>query len=326
MQKILPVSGWALDMIVALDSRFAGVCGAFLRASGERRQVIAALLSTHPASFDDDHARTVGELITTADHLSILRAGFSEPPSGMRGALAKAGAQPHSRVFYRKLRDLLAAQGKRAQVIKQLRQVDLDRLRITELLPPDICTPTLVSRLTSVRMASDVSALFTLLVENGVRREGLIDALARVGCAEDFPDLWERWAMKCRFPAHPVPAGPAYLPVTSGSGLRRLALSYRNCMRSYLSRVLDEQAAFAEAHYRAESAVVHLSRSSGTWVLGGMYGLANGPVSGTLRSQVVSYLASHGVNEPQHHHESAGAWRVLRRLTRSRFLFDIPVG
>jgi hypothetical protein len=90
INTIAPLTGWALDSVAELDRHAPGFAGSYLRASDERRQVIAAYLAVAPIPFDDGHrARLSADFLGGADHRAILRAGFGSVPVGLRGALAR---------------------------------------------------------------------------------------------------------------------------------------------------------------------------------------------------------------------------------------------
>ena len=146
MHDISPISGWSLDYIVALDAHRPGTAGAFLRASAERRQVVAALISTKPVPADPSDAIELATLMIAGGHRELLSAAFGTVPTGMRGALARTGSQPQPRSFYRTLQHLLSEPSKVhvASAIQQLDTLDLMRLRIAQTLPEDICTATLI--------------------------------------------------------------------------------------------------------------------------------------------------------------------------------------
>lgn len=319
MPHIEPVSGWSLSYIVALDMQRPGVAGEFFRASAERRQVIAALLSTKPEPPRHDEASELAKLIGEADHGEILTAAFGNVPCGLRGALARSGPQPHPRSFYRVLFQLLSSPEARVRpVIKQLTTLDLMRLRIVQLLPADVCTANLVELMGSVRMASDVAKLIELLTKGGIDRRALTQALGRVCSDHQLAELWDRWTQKLNFPPHPVPASELYIPIQNGAELRRLALRYRNCARRYLSQVLDGEDAFAEFGVGPKRAVIHLSKADGVWVLQGLFGKDNGMVAPEVRSAAVAYLTDQGVRSSNAPRNRGGEWAVLRRLSRAQ--------
>lgn len=166
MQDIQRVEGWALNRIAALDLHAAGLAGSFLRASAERRQVIAALLSVTPPPSAADDAKRPAEFIASADHRSILLQAFGSVPMGFRGALARCGHQPHAQGFYRLLHQTLEREDKTAQVIRRVMKINPNRLRIAKLLPEEARTVSLVSIVASPSMARDVGTMITLLEGN----------------------------------------------------------------------------------------------------------------------------------------------------------------
>lgn len=318
MKAIFPVSGWCLARVVDLDRYAPGIAGSFLRASNERRQVIAALLAARPAPSSAEAAVELAKLASGARHSEMLEAAFTIVPSGLRGALARSGPQPHSRSYYRILYDLLSAgSASLAGVIQQLDSLDMCRLRTARSLPADICTVHLVKMISSARMATDVISLIDLLTRNGIERKGLAEALRRVTIDTQLPDFWDRWSQKLSFPPHPVNGTEDYVPITNGAELRRTALIYRNCARRYLAQVMEGQSAFAEFHLAGKRAVVHLGRSEGAWVLEGMFGKDNSMIPFDLRTAAASYLADRGIQTPQVASNVEGEWAALRRLSRS---------
>ena len=323
MQDISPVTGWSLDYIAALDLHSPGAAGTFLRASAERRQVVAALLSTKPCPTDKSEAENLAEIVSRANHKVILEAAFGTVPPGMRGALARSGDQPHPRPFYRHLFQTLSASERTSivVVIGQLESIDLMRLRVAQRLADDICTARLVALIGSVGMASDVDKLVNLMTSSGIDRVELAQALRRVGTAEELSELWWRWSLKLSFPLHPVPASECYIPVSNGVELRQLALKYRNCARRYVAQALEGQSAFAEFSASGKRCVVHLCREGDGWVLEGAFAKDNGMVAPELRSAAIRYLVDHEIGTRPKPRDPVGEWGVLRRLSHTH-MFD----
>lgn len=315
---ISPIDGWCLNYIVALDVQRSGTAGIFLRASDERRQVIAAYLSTQTMPDDTIKAAELADFIASANHRNLLCAAYGEPPAGLRGALARSGSRPHVKDFYRRLVRLLTPpQDHRIiAIIRQLDTIDPMRLRIVERLPAAFCSVGLVDLMQSPAMATDVSKLLGLLVENGIEPKALSQALSRVKCPDQLSNLWQRWALKSAFPTHPVPASDRYRPVSNGYDLQAVALRYRNCMKRYLAQALDGDSAFAEFTDEV-GCVVHLHRHEELWTVEGVHAKDNGSVPPSLYTAALNYLAEHDVRPRPRHDEAIGQWNVLRRLTRS---------
>lgn len=103
--KITSIDGWVLDTITAYDSVYPGFAGGYLRASNERRQVIAAFLAVTQVDLEEQCEAAV--FLATADHQTILALAFGRRVPGLRRALAKSGAKPHEAEYYRALADAL---------------------------------------------------------------------------------------------------------------------------------------------------------------------------------------------------------------------------
>lgn len=323
MQDIHPISGWSLNYIVSLDVHDPGLAGAFFRASNERRQVIATLFACRPAPTSKAEALELADLAKRATHREILIAAVGQVPTGLRGALARSGAQPHPKQFYRCLHHVLSAQehSAAAAVIKRLGSIDLLRLRILLRLPVGLQSANLVTIISSVRMAADVAKLTDLLRNRGVELAAFADALATVSSLEQLAEICDRWCQKIAFPPHPLPPSEQYRPIGNGVELRRLALRYRNCAKRYLPQSLEGITAFGEFIWSGQQAVLHLEKRDGKWALEGIFGKDNMPVDQDLYSSAISYLANHDIRPTRSERRPTGEWGVLRRLSNPAALW-----
>lgn len=129
---------WAFHHIIEID-RYTPFCGAFFRASNERRQVIAAYLSAKPPAQDE--MAEVGKFLLEADHRSILERAHGRYVEGSRGALRRAGEAVHEEPFYSLLHQTLAEPPHKAAVraVARMRQLDYSRLQALSVLPEAIC-------------------------------------------------------------------------------------------------------------------------------------------------------------------------------------------
>lgn len=320
MRDIQPISGWALNYIAALDELRPGLAGSFLRASTERRQVIAALLSVTPFPCASNAVRELGKFLADADHRTMLSQAFGSVPVGLRGALSRCGHQPHGGQFYRMLHRTLETDDGVAKVIRRLKKIDPNRLRIAKHLPTHVLTPTLVGIVANPAMARDVSTMVTLLKARGIDRKALASALAGLSSVEQFPAFWERWASKVAFPEHPVPSSERYVPIRDGGSLRSLAKRYRNCARTYLEKALRGDSAFGEFRHPLGYAVVHLVRKGDEWVLEGLFGPSNRTAPPQVRDAAVRHLRAHGIHD-KFGRRTGLDWSALRRLT-AMSMFD----
>ena len=174
-----PLKDWLLSAVVELDLISPGVAGHVARASPERRQVIAALMSVTPnASF----TKELGVAVQTARHDDLINVAFGTNPPGFRTALAKVGAHPQPRRFYQYLFRILTAQSRydSAVVIRLLPRVTYPRLQVLRALPSDLRSPQLIESLTDEQQARDLAAIVALFTERGADRDQMCRSLAKV--------------------------------------------------------------------------------------------------------------------------------------------------
>lgn len=322
MTHIYPVGGWALTQIVDLDFFLPGLAGHFLRASQERRQIICAYLaSPHVRRGWSANARHAA-LLRHHDHDTILAAAYDVVPRGFRSALRRSGSQPHRRWFYRYLHHVLTDRkhASAAVAIEHLATIDLARLRIIMRLPKELRHPKLIMTIHDVKHARQTAALFALFVENGMDGQVLARALREADTQRQISNCWQRWAEKTIFPAHPVPASDKYVPIKDATTLRRVAQRYRNCMRRYLTDILDGRDAFATFMHHEHEVIVHLRDEDG-WTVDGIHAQHNGRVVKSAREAALSFLASFGIVEVERQRRKSGKWEPLRQLSR-RWEFD----
>lgn len=325
MEDIQPVSGWALNYVAALDRHHGGACGAFMRASAERRQVVSALLSTKRLPSDPQEASELAQFIGSADHRSILAAAFTNVPAGLRGALSRSSYQPHSRIYYKVLHNLLSEDRRTAAVIGQMRKIDLPRLNTLRCLPLEVRSASLIEVIRNGGAAADVCALLELLKAQGLNPEALSQSLRRVSSPEQLAEFAKRWASKCRFPEPPLAGSENYFPIATASALKAMSLRFRNCsFDRYLADALEGRSAFGEFIEGEEGAVIHLRRYGREWACEGIFGKDNKPVAPELYLSASMYLAERNIGDSPTRSRS-GPWKSLRRLTRHTVLdFEEP--
>lgn len=327
LDTISPLRGWMLNLSVALDAYFPGFAGSYLRASDERRQVIAAYCAGW--AYDDTLLRDVADFLISARHKAILQAAFGEIPAGLRGALAKAGGQPHDRRFYPTLYRFLAAprHARVAAAVRQMPALDFPRLRILNMLPEEVCAPNVVEAVRDVSTAKDVVRLIELLVSHGIDRQALGTAISSVSNGRQLTRLWDRWAARCPLPASPVKASAGYRPVETADDLRRLARRYRNCAARYVPEALEGTSAFGEILPAdgQPGVVVHLRHRADGWEIDGLFLKHNGRPNPDQREHACDFLHAAGVKRRETANVPEGEWSSLRRLTL-RPLWDYGEG
>lgn len=314
MVTISPFGGWLLDRAVEIDEHCPGLAGHILRASSERRHVIAAYLSTD-ASQSFVTQTDLGLYLMTAGHRDILAAAFGSLPEGFRSAVARGGMQPYSRWHYRYLHRLMVSSTRPATkgLIRHLARVNPTRLKIARALSEDLQIAPLVMALRNVEAARDLDTLVMLLKQSGADRAAMVGALAAVTTMEDVGKFAKRWAFRVALPRHPVPASEGYEPVKDTADLRKLAIDFRNCARNYVGNALEGRSAFAVVTDLSSQAVVHLIRAGDRWSIDDFYGRGNAPPDRNLTNRWTEYLAQHGVRM-RHFSQSAHRWASFRRL------------
>ena len=306
---------WSVDLALEIDRAVPGFCGAFLRASGERRQVITAYLAAKPPH--QEQMADTGRFLLAATHRAILVAAFDEPIARLRGALRRAGDTTHDRRFYLLLRRLLARPRHQQvkPVLARLSSLTTLKLRILHLLPETICHVAVVECIKNLRHAFDLAIAYRLLVSRGVNEAELASAIVRVRDVYGYARVFDKQLLKCNGVVHPVPASEHYRPICSARELQAIARTYHNCARNHLVDLLEEapRRAFAEVIHGGEGAVVHLTREGSQWRLEELVGPRNARVSRAMRSCVHRHLTAHGVIVTSRD-LSASEWTPLRRI------------
>jgi hypothetical protein len=324
--KVNPVSGWMLDLIVAFDAKLSGFAGAYLRASPERRQVIASYASNAGSKLDDDTALSeAAHFLMGAQHRDILARAFDKTPDGLRGALRRSGHQPHEPRFYSLLNEMLMTPSHERIVptINHVESLSLSRLRIIRQLPTEVCNPAIAQALDNIGSAADLAKIVTLFAEAGLDRAAMRAAFDRVRSETGLHKTIKRWALKTILPPHPIPPSDDYQPITSGAGLRDTARRFRNCMTQYLPSALDGLDAFAlfKPSWSKRGMVVHLQRGDGdVWHIEGLFGQQNTRPDPKLHGAGTAYLEGHRVFKRPREKTPTGPWSALNRFT-SPYLF-----
>lgn len=291
MSTITPISGWMLDTIVAHDEYHPGFAGHYLRASDERRQVIAAYLSTTESTADG----SVGQYLVQADHRSILKQAFECIPLGFRRALAKSGPQPHDSAYYLDLFNALAlGRSHVVTAIMHTTRLNPERLEIITTLPRDLCDSRVIERVKDVEQARDLSTVLDLFEERAGNRHRLVGAL--LTSRGPLETVVRRWCRQIEYNHHPIAESSAYRPVPNGLALHEVARRYQNCSRNYTATALLGLSAFAE--FVAEDGrrvLLCFDRSEGDWTLDGVYARRNRPVPDDLGALAREFVRAHGI-------------------------------
>lgn len=168
--------------------------------------------------------------------------------------------------------------------------------------------------------ARDVAQLVDLLDGAGVDRAAMCRALTAVRKMDEVIAFANHWAFRAELPAHPVPQGDCYFPIERASDLKRLAHTYRNCLKSMLANALEGRSAFAVIRNEEEEAVVHLVHHQKVWQLLEVCGHNNVRPSATLFAKAAVYLKSRGIEKRSRFSSTKSLWQPLRRLLGREFL------
>lgn len=321
MNVIEPLSGWFLSRIVQLDvaSPKSGFAGFMLRASTERRQVVAAFLAT--AEPTDHGNEEVVRILMKGRHHAILRMAYKHVPAGFRSALAKCGAQTHDREFYPRLWDLLTHGPQHViTAIQRAPMLDPDRLSIITSLPVDLSDSRISAKIKDKAQAADIVLAVDLLERRGLDRTEIVEALRR---STKLSDTIKRWSLRMAFPSGPIRACDGYRPIVDGLDLAATAKRYRNCSRRYFTSLLSAEHAFGEFHHDGQDVLISFDRSQGYWLIEGVYGHRNCNVPAGVSDAAYAFAARSGVMARRIVDRSDNAMEALRRLSRYYADWDI---
>ena len=313
MTTITPITGWVLDAIIAHDEVCPGLAGHYFRASNERRQVIAAFLSS--GGPNERRQDNIGDYLIRANHRSMLSQAYGSIPAGLRRALSKSGAQPHDASYYADLHDALAF-GSRHVVtaIMHATRLSPERFEIIKALPIDLCDSRIVERIKDVHHARDLIAVVELFGEKAGSRLGLVDALIRSSASLEA--VVRRWCCRLEYVDRPIEECVSYRPVRNGVELHEIARRYQNCGRNYSATALVGESAFGE--YVAEDGrrvLICFDKTEGDWKLEGLYGRRNRSIAEDLATQARKFVSAHGIGDRWEPSGSDGdISRALHRL------------
>ncbi|WP_072896076.1 MULTISPECIES: hypothetical protein [Sphingobium] len=315
--EIVPINGWVLNRIVQLDFARPGFAGSYLRASAERRQVIAAFLAAVRVGREKEGEAAA--ILATADHRSILAHAFGKVPLGLRRALAKSGPQPYDPAYYRDLHTALACGPQHVvTAIMQSCKLGPDSLSIITMLPPDICDHRIIHRIEGRQQAEDLALVVSMMAARGIKRSEFVGALLK--SKRSLKKVVQHWALQIPFAPPPIPEADGYRPIRNGAELRRTALRYQNCSRRYMTDSIGGANAFAEyTDADGRQALLCLEKRDGTWTVDGVYVRRNRQVPGDLNETVRQFAARYGILERRHSERKDDATAALKRFTRSIF-------
>ena len=307
------LEGWMLDTIVAHDVYHPGFAGHYMRASDERRQIMAAFFAV--ASHNNAASNNSASFLTHASHQNILRCAFECVPPGLRGALGKSGSQPHEPAYYHDLCEALAF-GFRHVVttIMHVTILNPERLAIIKALPLDLCDSRIVERIDSIKQARDLIAVVDFFEARAGNRARLITALLE--SRAPLETIIRRWSRQIEYVDHPIHECVGYRPIRTGLDLHEAARRYQNCGRNYSVASLVGENAFGEfVALDGRRVLLCFDRSEGEWALEGVYGRRNRPVADDLEAQARGFVRLQGIRDRwQSDRSEDDISRALRRM------------
>lgn len=310
--RISVLHGWFLDRCVHLDEQCPGFAAHVLKASTERRHVLATWLST----IRDDN--DIGDRLrwaTSAGHDAILRDALGTVPSGYRATLSRSGREIQPPRYYRYLWLVLhRSDPSTIRAVRQTAMLDHERLLLIRTIPQDLREPT--ATILNNDVVRDLSAAIAQLERCGLSRVAMISAFPRGGSPRTIARFLLRWSHKLALPPHPVPAAPGYRPAECAADLRHWSSRHHNCLNSYVGRALEGRVAFAEVEVDGAFAIVELVHHTGGWVIEGVWGAGNRPPLKAVSDRAVAYLARHNIHRRDRRPHPDHPWSAYRRLTR----------
>jgi hypothetical protein len=276
--------------------------------------VIASYLSAREVPCGEE--RQTAELLSTAKHNKILGATYGCIPRGLRGALSRSGAVPHHRAYYAELYGLLSGSSgdHRVAIVRQLDNLDSERLEILEALPADLCRPRIVTALVDMDDARNLAGAVKLMSERGVNRPALCSVLSTSPSRASLGKTVLRWAETIRFPTPPIAACAGYTPIVTGRQLRAAALRFRNCARGYHFSVIAGEYAFGELTSAGQSVLLVFHRRPGYWCLDDTYRLRNRPLPPEMIDTAKAFACRHGVLCEEVYREKPANLVALRKV------------
>lgn len=315
MNVIEPISGWMLSAICVMDVVQPGFAGFTLRASAERRHVIAAFLSM--VAIKDEGLNEIARFLVRCGHDEILRHACGNVPVGFRKALGRCGPQVHEREFYVRLKTLLTDGS--THVVKAVRhstQLCPDRLDVIVGLAPDLCVVGIVAQVKGKQQAADLGMSVELMTLRGLDRDEIVKALI---CSKKISHTIRRWAFRMEFPRGPIPRSDHYTPICTGEELISAAKRLRNCSRRYFNALTSGEHAFGEFRHAGEAVMISYDRSQGYWVVAGVYGYNNRPLQADMARAAYAFAAQYGVFDRVVRVRGDSALEALRRMSGSPF-------
>lgn len=302
---------WTLNAICALDSTVPGCAGAYLRASGRRRQIVHAAFAQMPDIYrsaekpiPEGTVRVVAATeiwaLLAGRERDIIRHYYGECPAGFLNALGKLGFGAYWPQFYRDLFKIFALPENEtiARALIHLDRIDEDRLTVAKLLPTRWRLAGLIQKLESPTSARKFLRSLALVRQwsPDVPDAAIDEEISRLSRNGSVAGFIARWARRSTFCSGPLSDSDALRQIRNAADLDRTGVRMRNCLRDQLGDILARTSTYYLIISLGEPVIVHLHRSQpdAPWVLEDFYINNNRKVREDLREQAAQVLRAHG--------------------------------
>lgn len=310
-----PLSGWFLIEMMRLEDARPGILATATRAPPLWRNAVAAALSAgvlhSPESFllrangevgDDDTDVQLADAFMAMNPVSILEAAYAEVPMPLPAILKRIGSSLlHTPQAYGRLYALLTSKEPeyqaRARVLERLdARLDDELFQVVEMLTLSVLSPKSAMAVRTAIEAHKLNARIPIIqrVCSSATTESLKQSIE---AAPHFRvSNWMRgWLGRSdQLPRLGIPLDddPSVLRITPATA-RSMGRAWGNCLAGHSTAM----AIGATAYFAVEdlNVIVVLTRTDGGWLLSGLHGRANFPVSAETAQCVKDRLSGQGV-------------------------------
>lgn len=248
---------------------------------------------------DPDHFAAVeGDILHRKRKLVLADVAPDVPPQALK-LLPKLLGEMWRPPSYRRLAALsMQDQGRKA--LTQMKSISRRKLRLLHRLPPELRTAGIASRIFDQRDVEELS--FALAAVRRLRPdlndEQIVRSLGQVGYHPSALNMWmNNHYRHAAFPPAPWVGTDELRPITSYADLKRLALEFDNCVRTYHLNVLDGTSYFYRYAEKGKPvATIELKKLPGLgWSVGEIHGPNNDSVSSVSIGRIRAAFAQAGI-------------------------------
>jgi hypothetical protein len=308
-----PLSGWFLVELMRLEDVRPGILACATRAPPLWRNAVAAALSAgvrHDESFllrcngdvgPESTDIQIADAFMTSKPMGILEAAYSEVPPSLPGILKRIGSsllntsEAYGRLYAMMMSEHPEQQARRRVLERINAKLDDELIQVVEILDIGILSPKTAMAVRTATAAHSVNLRVPIIKQlvSSANEESLRQSI------EDAPNFrasnWVRsWLGKSdRMP-------PLGIPLDNDPSVRIMPASARATGREWnncLAGHSHSMATGATAYFAIPDlhVIVVLTRTDGGWLLTGMHGRGNMPVSAETAQRVKERLSSQGV-------------------------------